>query len=204
MKKYINIAILVAALSFVGMFISLVVQNNKLKENVEVYNTNFKALNLELDETKNQAIMYKFNVEQLEYLNDSIITDLNNTRKELGIKDKQLKQMQNIKTEITTKDSIFVRDTIFRNNFVKLDTLLGNKWYTVKLGLEYPNKITLHANYKTNMSVFAYSSKEILGIKKKCAIGRFFQKKHKIIRVEIKDMNPYAVIKESKYIIIEK
>ena len=87
---------------------------------------------------------------------------------------------------------------------VKLETLIGNEWYKVRLGLEYPNKITLHANYKTDLSVFAYSSKEILGIKKKCFIGRWFQKKNKIIRVEIKDRNPHSIIKESKYIIIEK
>ena len=180
-----------------------VIENNKLKEDIKVYDNNFKALNLENSELKNEVIAYKFDVEQLEFINDSIITDLNNTRKELGIKDRQLKQMQNIKTEIITKDSIFVRDTIFRNDFVKLDTLLGNKWYTVKLGLEYPDKIKIHANYKTDMSVYAYTSKEILGIKKKCAIGRWFQKKHKIIRVEIKDRNPHAVIKESKFVIIE-
>lgn len=191
------------AICFAVFLIGTIVENNKLKEDIKVYDNNFKALNLENSELKDKIVAYKFDVEQLEFINDSIITDLNNTRRELGIKDKQLKQMQNIKTEIITKDSIFVRDTIFRNDFVKLDTLLGNKWYTVKLGLEYPGNITIHASYKTDMSVFAYSSKEILGIQKKCAIGRFFQKKHKIIRVVIKDKNPHAVIKESKYVIIE-
>lgn len=191
------------ALCFALFLIGTVIENNKLKEDIKVYDNNFKALNLENSELKNEVIAYKFDVEQLEFINDSIITDLNNTRKELGIKDKQLKQMQNIKTEIITKDSIFVRDTIFRNDFVKLDTLLGNEWYTVKLGLEYPDKIKINASYKTDMSVYAYTSKEILGIKKKCAIGRWFQKKHKIIRVEIKDRNPHAVIKESKFVIIE-
>lgn len=191
------------AICFALFLVGTVIENNKLKEDIKVYDNNFKALNLENSKLKDEVIAYKFNVEQLEFINDSIITDLNNTRKELGIKDKQLKQMQNIKTEIVTKDSIFVRDTIFRNDFVKLDTLLGNKWYTVKLGLEYPDKIKIHASYKTDMSVYAYTSKEILGIKKKCAIGRWFQKKHKIIRVEIKDRNPHAVIKESKFVIIE-
>ena len=204
MKKYLNIAVLIMALCFALFLIGTIIENNKLKEDIKVYDNNFKALNLENSELKDKIVAYKFDVEQLEFINDSIITDLNNTRKELGIKDKQLKQMQNIKTEIITKDSIFVRDTIFRDNMVKLDTLIGNEWYKVRLGLEYPNKITLHANYKTDLSVFAYSSKEILGIKKKCFIGRWFQKKNKIIRVEIKDRNPHSIIKESKYIIIEK
>lgn len=204
MKKYLNIAMLCIAICFALFLIGTVVENNKLKEDIKVYDNNFKALNLENSELKDKIVAYKFDVEQLEFINDSIITDLNNTRKELGIKDKQLKQMQNIKTEIITKDSIFVRDTIFRDSMVKLDTLIGNEWYKVRLGLEYPNKITLHANYKTDLSVFAYSSKEILGIKKKCFIGRWFQKKNKIIRVEIKDRNPHSIIKEYKYVIIEK
>lgn len=204
MKKYLNIAVLIMALCFALFLIGTIVENNKLKEDIKVYDNNFKALNLENSELKDKIVAYKFDVEQLEFINDSIINDLNNTRKELGIKDKQLKQMQNIKTEIITKDSIFVRDTIFRDNMIKLDTLIGDEWYKVRLGLEYPNKITLHANYKTDLSVFAYSSKEILGIQKKCFIGRWFQKKNKIIRVEIKDRNPHSIIKESKYIIIEK
>lgn len=203
MKKYLNIAILVIAICFAAFLIGTIIQNNKLKEDIKVYDNNFKALNLENSELKDEIIAYKFDVEQLEFINDSILTDLNNTRRELGIKDKQLKQMQNIKTEIITKDSIFIKDTIFRDNFVKLDTTIGNRWYTVKLGLEYPDKIRIHANYRTDMAVFAYTNKEILGIKKKCAIGRWFQKKHKVIRVEIKDRNPHAIIKESKFVIIE-
>ena len=159
MKKYLNIAMLCIAICFALFLVGTIIENNKLKEDIRVYDNNFKALNLENSELKDKIVAYKFDVEQLEFINDSIITDLNNTRKELGIKDKQLKQMQNIKTEIITKDSIFVRDTIFRDNMVKLDTLIGNEWYKVRLGLEYPNKITLHANYKTDLSVFAYSSK---------------------------------------------
>jgi hypothetical protein len=111
--------------------------------------------------------------------------------------------MQSIKTEIITKDSIFFRDTIFKDNLVKLDTLLGDEWYKVKLELEYPNKIGIEAKYKTNLNVFASSSKEIIGTPKKCFIGRWFQKKHKVIRVDVIDKNPHAIITEKKFIIIE-
>lgn len=203
MKKYLNIFIFAIVACFTIVLVGTIIENNNLKEDIKIYDNNFKALNLENSELKNEVIAYKFDVEQLEFINDSIITDLNNTRKELGIKDRQLKQMQNIKTEITTRDSIFIKDTIFRSNFIKIDTTLGNKWYTVKLDLEYPNKININTSYKTDISVFAYTNKEILGVRKKCAIGRWFQKKHKVIRVEIEDNNPYAIIKESKFVIIE-
>lgn len=203
MKKIINYIILAMAIVFVLIIVGIAIENENLKEEIKVYDNNFKALNLENSGLREEVIAYKFDVEQLEIINDSIIKDLNNTRKELGIKDKQLKQMQNIKTEIITKDSVFVRDTIFRDSFVKLDTTLTNKWYDIKVELQYPNKIDISTTYRTDLSVFAYSSKEILGTKKKCAIGRWFQKKTKVIRVEVKDGNPYSKIKEQKFVIIE-
>lgn len=203
MIKYIRLAGIIVLIGLICSVIFLSIKNSSLQESIRLYDNNFKAINLENSELRNEIIAYRFDVEQLEFINDSIIKNLNDTRRELGIKDKQLKQMQKIKTEIITRDSIFVRDTIFRDNFIKLDTLISNEWYSVRLGLEYPNKIEINAKYNTDLSVFAYSSKEILGNRKKCFIGRWFQKKNKIIRVEIKDNNPHSIIKESKYIIVE-
>jgi hypothetical protein len=127
---------------------------------------------------------------------------LNNTRKELKIKDKELLQMQKIKTEITTKDSIFIKDTIFRENFVRLDTLVKDQWHSLAIQLE-PTKLSIQAKYTSDLNVFAKSSKEIIGTPKKCFVGRLFQKKYKVIRVDVIDKNPYSVIKESKFVIIE-
>ena len=203
MKKYlyISIGIIIIILSLAVTGLSLKIKS--LNEDISVYDNNFKALNLENDRLNKETIAYKFDIQQLEYINDSIIKKLNNTRRKLSIKDKQLKQMQSIKTEIITKDSIFFRDTIFKDNIVKLDTLLGDDWYKIKLKLEYPNKIGIQANYKSDLNAFAYSSKEIIGTPKKCFIGRWFQKKHKVIRVDVIDKNPHAVITEKKFIIIE-
>lgn len=203
MNKYLKLTIITVFFCFIFMFIGSIINNHKLKEDIKIYDNNFKALNLENNRLSNEIIAYKFNTEQLEYINDSIINDLNNTRKELNIKDKQLKQMQSIKTEVVVKDSIFFKDTIFRGPLVKLDTIIGDEWYTVKLHLEYPNKINVQTSYTSDLSVFAYSSKEIIGTPKKCWLGRAFQKKQKVIRVETHDKNPNAKIKESKFIIIE-
>lgn len=203
MNKYIKI---IGGIVIVGVILAFIIMGNrisKLNESIGTYDNNFKALNLENDRLSKEAIAYKFSAEQLEYINDSIIEDLNNTRKQLGIKDKQLKQMQSIKTEIITRDSIFFRDTIFRDNLPKIDTLLGDEWYKIHLELEYPSTIKIDAKYISDLSVFAYSSKEIIGTPKKCFIGRWFQKKHRIIRVDVDDKNPNAIIKEKKFIIIE-
>lgn len=182
---------------------SLFISNKNLKKDIKLYDNNFKALCLENSKLEDEVIAYRFNVEQLSYLNDSIINDLDSIRKELAIKDKEILQMQHIKTEISTKDSIFIKDTIFRESFVRLDTLLGDEWYKIKLQLEYPNKIAIQAKYVSDINVFAKSSKEIIGTPKKCWLGRMFQKKHKVIRVDVVDKCPYSVIKEKKFVIIE-
>lgn len=192
---------------FIGVLIISVIGMAKhisnLNEEIGVYDNNFKSLNLELDKYEKYAIAYKFNVDQLNYINDSIITELNNTRKQLNIKDKELKQLQNIKTEVHIKDSVFIRDTIFKESIVRLDTLLGNEWYKTKLTLEYPNKIGLDMTYKSDISVIASAQKEIIGTPKKCWLGRLFQKKQNIIRVDVRDNNPYSEIKSKKFVIIE-
>lgn len=202
MKKYIRIIKVVLVILVVLVITFLSINNSKLKESVSIYDNNFKALNLEKDSLSKAAIAYRFSVEQLEYINDSIIEDLNNTRKQLQIKDKEILQMQSIKTEISTKDSIFIKDTIFRDTFVRIDTTLKDKWHTISVSLQ-PSKLTIDAKYRSELQVFAKSSKEIMGTPKKCFVGRWFQKKHKVIRVDVMDKNPNAIIKEKKFIIIE-
>ena len=175
---------------------------SNLNNEIRLYDNNFKALNLERDSLATTAIAYRFDIEQLEYINDSIIEDLNNTRKQLKIKDKEIKQMQSIKTEISSRDSIFIKDTIFRDSFIKLDTVITDKWHTVAISLQ-PSKLVIDAKYKSELQVFAKSSKEIIGTPKKCWLGRMFQKKHKVIRVDVVDKCPNSVIKETKFVIIE-
>ena len=202
MKKYIVITTIIVIVGLIVYSMFLTLSNTKLNESLRLYDTNFKALSLEKDSLKNEALMYKFSTEQLEYINDSIIIDLNNTRKQLAIKDKELLQMQYIKTEIHTKDSILIKDTIFRESFVGLDTTIRDRWHTVAVSLK-PDKLTIDAKYISELQVFAKSSKEVLGTPKKCFVGRIFQKKYKVIRVEVYDINPRSVIKEKKFVIIE-
>lgn len=201
-KKYIRTIKLIFIIVFVFIISILTINNRKLRNSVSVYDNNFKALNLEKDSIDKAAIAYRFDIEQLEYINDSIIKDLNNTRKELQIKDNEILQMQSIKTEISTKDSIFIKDTIFRDNFIRIDTIVSDNWHTTKISLQ-PSKLTVETKYRSELQVFAKSSKEIIGTPKKCFIGRWFQKKHKVIRVDVMDKNPNAVITDKKFIIIE-
>lgn len=202
MKKVIRWIIVIVITLLIITVLILLGCNKRLQNSVSTYDNNFKALALDNQKLKDEAIAYKFSIEQLEYLNDSVINDLNETRRKLKIKDKEILQMQKITTEIITKDTIYFKDSIFRNNFVKLDTIIKDQWHTLAVQLE-PNKLNIQAKYTSDLNVFAKSSKEIIGTPKKCAIGRWFQKKHKVIRVEVHDNNPYSVIKEKKFVIVE-
>jgi hypothetical protein len=202
MKKYIWTTIVIIILSLiVSLFISIS-NNIKYKEDIEFYDNNFKALNLEADSLKSKAIAYQFEIEQLEYINDSIVNKLNASRKKLAIKDKDIKQMQYILSEGNKTDTIIFKDTVFRDNFIKIDTTLGDKWVNVKLESLNPNTLSYNIKYTSELEVFAYTEKEIIGTPKKCFIGRWFQRKHKVTKVDVKDNNPYATIKNKKFIII--
>ena len=202
MKKYIRLIGVSIVLFSIIFNVILVLANNNSKELIKDYDNHFKALNLERDSLSKATIAYRFDIEQLEYINDSVINDLNNTRKQLKIKNKEIKQMQSIKTEITSKDSIIIKDTIFRDSFIKLDTVISDKWHTIAISLQ-PSKLVIDAKYRSELQVFAKSSKEIIGTPKKCWLGRAFQKKNKVIRVEVLDKNPSAIITEKKFIIVE-
>lgn len=203
MKKYINVIGIILILILSLFLIFFIHTNIKYKEDLKLYDNNFKALTLKQDSLKTENIAYKFDIEQLEYINDSIINKLNTSRKQLAIKDKELKQMQYLLSTGTKKDTIVFKDTLFRDNLVKIDTLLGDKWINLKLEMLFPSTIKYNINYTSELEVFAHTSKEVLGTPKKCFIGRLFQKKYDIIRVEVIDNNPYSKIKENKFIIVE-
>lgn len=203
MKKYIYLSIIIIIIGLITSLVFTISTNNRYREDIELYDNNFKALNLKCDSLNNEAIAYKFEVEQLEYINDSIINKLNESRKELKIKDQTIQQMYYILTESSIKDTVTFKDTVFRDNFVKIDTTLGDAWYSLDIKALTPTTIKYDISYTSELEMFAYKSKEYVGIPKKCFISRWFQKKQNVIRVEVKDNNPYAVIKNKKFIILK-
>lgn len=202
MKKYIWIAIAAIILGLITALSISISTNNKYKEDIKIYDNNFKALNIEADSLKNQAVAYQFEIEQLEYINDSIVNKLNDSRKELKIKDKTIQQMQYVLTQGNIKDTIEFKDTLFRDKFVGIDTTLGDAWYELNIKALSPKSLEYKIAYTSELELFAYKDKTYVGIPKKCFISRWFQKKHNIIRVTVKDNNPYATIKDRKFIIL--
>lgn len=172
--------------------ISILLYNNReLKKNLSIATANIKAYSDENSTLKNSARVFQLTVEQLNYYNDSILQKMNEVRKGLEIKDKNLKQMQYLLSVSTKKDTVLFTDTIFRDKELALDTVIGDKWYSIRLGLKYPNLIYTKPTFTSEKYIIVNKKKETINPPKKFFLFRWFQKKHWIMEVNIKEKNPY-------------
>lgn len=175
-------------------------KNQDLKEELSISISNEKAFIAENSSLKNENRVFKFTVEQLNYYNGSILQKMNDVRKELKIKDDNLKQMQYLLSEATKKDTIVFRDTLFREPTLDIDTLVGDKWYQMKLGLKYPSTITTDPKFVSEKYIMMDYKKETINPPKKCWLLRLFQKKHKVVEVNVVEKNPYIENKQQRFI----
>jgi hypothetical protein len=198
--KYIRIIVsaLLVSLS-VGSYI-LYTENQSLKEELSISVSNEKAFVAENSSLKEENRVFKFTIEQLNCYNDSILQNMNEVRKELKIKDKDLKQMQYLLSEATKKDTIVFGDTLFREPALDIDTLVGDKWYQMKLGLKYPSTITTDPKFVSEKYIITSLKKETVNPPKKCWLLRLFQKKHKVVEVNVVEKNPYIENRQQRFI----
>lgn len=98
-----------------------------LNNSLAVAVNNNKAYELENQDLKDKAIEFQFTIDQIKHSEDSVIQKLNEVRKQLKIKDKEIIDLQYLASENQRKDSIvFVHDTLFQKG-VAIDTLIGDK-----------------------------------------------------------------------------
>lgn len=187
-------AILIASISI------LIHNNRELKKDLSTATANIKAYSDENSSLKNSARVFQLTVKQLSYYNDSILQKMNEVRKELEVKDKNLKAMQYMLSEASKTDTIEFRDTIFREPTLHIDTLLGDKWYQMRLELRYPSTIITTPKFISEKYVIVNYKKETINPPKKCWLLRLFQKKHKVVEVNVVEKNPYIENKQQRFI----
>ena len=201
-KIKLIIGIVITAI-IIALSTTIVIMNNRINVlNYEISNaiTNIKAYELENSALRDDTIEFKYTIEQLNYSKDSLNQRINKLRKDLKIKDKDIQKLQYMLSENQKKDSIvFIHDTLFREN-VKVDTTLNDNWSKLHLQLEYPNTVLAEYSFKNESLVTTYIKRETVNPPHKCAFIRWFQKKHKVIHVEINEQNPYCEIKEQRFI----
>ena len=201
-KIKLIIGIVITAI-IIALSTTIVIMNNRINVlNYEISNTitNIKAYELENSALRDDTIEFKYTIEQLNYSKDSLNQRINKLKKDLKIKDKDIQKLQYMLSENQKKDSIvFVHDTLFREN-IKVDTTLNDNWSKLHLQLEYPNTVLAEYSFKNESLVTTYIKRETVNPPHKCAFIRWFQKKHKVIHVEINEQNPYCEIKEQRFI----
>ena len=199
-KKYIRIGIVILVSLLSISVYTLYTYNQKLKEETATLISNQKAFMAENSSLKEENRVFKFTVEQLNYYNDSILQKMNNIRKELKIKDKNLKQLQYLLSVSTKKDTVLFTDTIFRDKSLALDTIIGDKWYNIRLGLKYPFYIYTEPTFTSEKYIIVNKKKETVNPPKKFFLFRWFQRKHWVMEVHIKEKNPYIKETNNKFV----
>ena len=199
-KRYIRIGVVILVSLLAVSTYTLYNRNQDLKEEISVSMSNQKAFITENTSLKEENRAFKFTVEQLNYYNDSILQKMNDVRKELKIKDSNLKQMQYLLSVSTKKDTVLFTDTIFKDKGLALDTIIGDKWYNIRLGLKYPNLIYTKPTFTSEKYIIVNKKKETINPPKKFFLFRWFQRKHWVMEVHIKEKNPYIKEINNKFV----
>ena len=199
MKKFIIGLIVLLVCSLIYM----VHQNRTLTAKYETSIENIKAYDSQLSGLNNSNKVFKLTIDQLNYFKDSILIKMNEVRKELNIKDSKIKQMQYQLSHVEKPDSIILKDTIFVESF-KLDTIIGDEWADTHLIMKYPNYIKFTPKFKSESFLFVESKKETVNPPKKFFLFRWFQKRHTVLNVTVKENNPYVETDRQKFVEIIK
>lgn len=211
MLEYIkNKLTLIAAIVFAAMVLCigfLLAKNKHLQFDYDLALNNYRAyeqmVTAKLDSVNGKNYELKLTKELLERSQDTIIRDLNNLRKEMKIKDKQLKQLQYLSTTTRIVDSVYFTDTLFRQD-IDLDTVISDDWHTVKIRLTYPSNIKLESRYKNQISVVVSTEKQTINPPSKIFFIRWFQKKQELVKIDVVDKNPYSMITEQRFVEVVK
>lgn len=166
-------------------------------ENVKSYSELFSN-----SENKNRG--FKLTIDQLQYFNDSILRELNETRESLKVKDAKLKSLQYLSSTFIKYDTLIIKDTLFKDPQIQVDTVLSDEWYSIRIGLKYPSTITVNPMFRSVKHIVVSSRRETINPPKKFFLFRWFQKKHTVLNIDVVEKNPYMKEQNSRYIEIIK
>ena len=166
--------------------------------------TNIKSYENMFNDSKDKSIAFQLTIAQLKHSNDSIFQELNDVRKELKIKDSKLKSLQYISSNFVKSDTIILKDTIFKDQGIDIDTLLSDEWYSVRVGLRYPSSMIVTPRFRSKKNVIVSTKRETVNPPKRFFLFRWFQKKHTVLHVNVVEKNPYIVDQDNRYVEVVK
>lgn len=165
---------------------------NKELQNVEAYKIDNSGL-------KDDARQYQMTIDDLKSSNDSIDKKLVEMTEELKIKSNKIQCMQYQTKTIYKTDTLQLKDTLFLPK-AHLDTLIGDRWYSLRLKLDYPSTVVASPIFNSEQYVIINTEKEYNKKPSKWFFIRWFQKKHWVTKVNVRENSPYVTSKERKFI----
>ena len=166
-------------------------------ENVNSYSELFSS-------SSNSNRTFKLSIEQLESSKDSIFQELCKAKDELKVKNSKLQSFYYMASSYSKADTITLTDTLFRDPQVKIDTLVSDEWYSMRLSMKYPSTIMVEPEFRSERSVVVSMKKETVDPPKKFFLLRWFQKKHYVLNVDVIEKNPYVKNTNNRYVEIIK
>lgn len=201
LRKYIYLGAVLLIGVLTAWLVITVKEKKVIEKKLEDATENVKSYSSLFSDSQNKNRAFKLTIEQLEHSNDSIFRELDSARKELKIKDSKIKSLMYISSDFSRVDTIKIKgDTIFRDSNIKIDTLIHDNWYSLRVGVEYPSTITVKPEFKSVKNVIISTKKETVNPPKKFFLFRWFQKKHTIVNVDIVEKNPYIQNQNNRYV----
>ena len=200
MKKYLIITTIILLVIIGAMWQQVKYANGRWK----TAEANVKAYSMSLSKEGEKNTALQLTVNQLGYFKDSVLQELDATRKQLKIKDKNLKALQSISSSFSKADTIYHTDTLFRLPSLQMDTIMGDEWYTLRLGLKYPSMVAVKPEFKSKKHIVVSSKKETVNPPKKFFLFRWLQKKHVVVHIDVVERNPYVSDETTRYVEIIK
>lgn len=199
-KWCIRILIIVV---IIGTIIGLIKRVQSLNEELSYATNNIAAYAAENSNLKEGNIAFQLSIVELESYQDSLMLKMKQMANDIGIKDKNIRQLQYQLEHFNKRDTIILRDTIFRDPQFHLDTCIMDKWNKTCLFLSYPGNIGITSSYKNEKYIVVNSKKEPIK-PGKCKFVNFFRRKHTILEIDVIDKNPYVETERQRFVEIIK
>lgn len=174
-----------------------------LEKNYSSAINNVKAYANEANNLKDDSKVYKLTIAQLGYSKDSIDQLLTQAMKDLKIKGKNVTNISYISSVASRTDTLRIPFTKVVHDSLCIDTILVTKWYTLHLGIK-SNTIIVGPKFISQKYIICNYKKETINPPKKFFLWRWFQKKQKIINVQVIEKNPNITEGTQKFIEIIK
>lgn len=199
---------LVIALSIL-LCISIYIDRCRIAQN-KSNEANLKAYIALNDTLRSTNRMFEFKASQLNYLNDSLVNQMNTIRKNIGVKDKNLKGLGYIKSTVRIHDTLFVNRIRDGDKPLSIDTVINKKWYQIEIDYkgsrcsECKDTLVVSPKISSEKYVVISTSKEYVDAPKKWWLQRIFQKKEEVVDVKVEEMNPYIYSDHERFIKVIK